>query len=702
MKLVEAARVALVVLCAICAGGVHHAADAQSSPSVPQQQPAPSHTPAHDGSHDFDFNLGVWHTHIRRLQRPLSGSNEWFEVDGTVTIRKVWHGRAQLEEIEADGPKGHWESMTLFLYNPNSHQWTLHFANSSDGTITDPSTGEFHDGRGEFYSPDICDGRAILTRQIWSKITPDSHQFEQAFSTDGGKTWETNFIANLTRADAATAAQHVAPPLDGSGASLDFDFTLGSWKEKTTRMRRPLTGSNQWIEMNGQSVTRAFWNGRGNYTELESDGPNGHLQLLALRLYNPESKQWSVLFASSGVGVLRMPPVVGSFNGGRGEFYGGDTLNGRAILIRFTFVNLSRDTMRSEQAFSGDGGKTWETNWINEYTRVKDASSTPPQASEATPGPRSSARTTETNATGAANFAEAAKPPRRSIDDAWWTGPMLANSANTLQHGHMLAEPYVYDVIDTASGASGFGSRTYLEYGLFDRLTVGAIPVFGYNAVNSGLNSAHVAMGDQSILAQYSFTRFHEGNWVPTTAVMVQETFPTGRYDNLGDRPQNGLGAGAYTTTIATNSQTYFWAPNGRILRMRLNASEAISTDANVSGVSVYGTSAAFHGHAKPGNTTFVDWAWEYSLKRSWVLALDATYSHTGNTRVTGTNGATGSSIPSPVQINSGTIDAVGFAPAVEYSWKPNLGVLVGARILAIGHNMTTTIAPAIAINYFR
>ena len=334
-----------------------------------------------DGSHDFDFNLGTWHTHIRRLAHPLANSNEWFEVEGSVRIRPVWNGKAQLEEIEADGPKGHWESMTLFLYNPAAHQWTLHFVNSSDGTVTDPATGEFHDGRGEFYAPDTFKGRAILTRQIWSKVTPDSHQFEQAFSTDGGKTWETNFVANLTRTDDATAAQHVAPPADAN-TSHDFDFALGTWKEKTSRMLHPLTGSTEWIEMNGQSVTRTFWNGRANYTELESDGgPSGHLELLALRLYNPEAKQWNVLFATSGVGVLGMPPVIGEFTGNRGEFFGGDTLNGRAILIRFTFTNLGADTMRSEQAFSADGGKTWETNWINDYSRIPDA---PPANSAST------------------------------------------------------------------------------------------------------------------------------------------------------------------------------------------------------------------------------------------------------------------------------------------------------------------------------
>jgi hypothetical protein len=153
------------------------------------------------------------------------------------------------------------------------------------------------------------------------------------------------------------------------------------------------------------------------------------------------------------------------------------------------------------------------------------------------------------------------------------------------------------------------------------------------------------------------------------------------------------------------------------LLRMRLNASEAVSTTAAVNGVSVYGTAATFHGRAKPGLTTYVDWAWEYSLTRRWVLALDATYSHTANTRITGTNSpdaiaaeragalvsATHNAASStPLTLNSGTIDAVGFAPAIEYSWRPTIGILLGARILAIGHNLPTTVTPAIAINYVR
>jgi hypothetical protein len=155
----------------------------------------------HDGQHDFDFNIGIWKTHISRLVKPLSGSKTWTELNGTVTVRKVWDGRAQIEEIEADGSSGHFEGLTLFLYNPKSHQWSQSFANSNEGIIDQPSIGEFKDGRGEFYQPDVYNGRSILVRMVWSDITPTSHRVEQSFSDDGGKTWEPNFIGTLTKSD---------------------------------------------------------------------------------------------------------------------------------------------------------------------------------------------------------------------------------------------------------------------------------------------------------------------------------------------------------------------------------------------------------------------------------------------------------------------------------------------------------------------
>jgi hypothetical protein len=152
-----------------------------------------------DGQHDFDFEIGTWKTHLRRLLRPLSGSTTWVEYEGTTVVRKVWNGRANLVELKVAGSAGQFEGLSLRLYNPQSRQWSLNFANINDGTLATPAIGEFKDGRGEFYNQEMYNGRAILVRFVITKITQDSYRFEQAFSDDGGKTWEVNWIATDTR-----------------------------------------------------------------------------------------------------------------------------------------------------------------------------------------------------------------------------------------------------------------------------------------------------------------------------------------------------------------------------------------------------------------------------------------------------------------------------------------------------------------------
>lgn len=153
-----------------------------------------------DGQHDFDFNLGVWQTHIYRVLDPFDVASRVIELSGTVTVRKVWNGRAQLEEIEADGPLGHWEGMTLFLYNPAAHQWSQSFSNSKLGALSAPLIGAFHDGRGELIAQDTFHERSILVRAVWSDIRPDSHRYQESYSDDGGKTWVPAFSAELRRA----------------------------------------------------------------------------------------------------------------------------------------------------------------------------------------------------------------------------------------------------------------------------------------------------------------------------------------------------------------------------------------------------------------------------------------------------------------------------------------------------------------------
>lgn len=173
-------------------------ASAQSTTATPptNSQKAPA---ARDGQHDFDFEIGTWKTHLRRLLHPLTGSTTWVEYDGTTVVRKIWDGRANLVELTADGPAGHFEGLNLRLYNPQSRQWSLNFASSSGGTLSQPTIGEFSNGRGEFFDQETFDGRAIFVRFVIADITPESCHFEQSFSNDGGRTWEVNWIATDTR-----------------------------------------------------------------------------------------------------------------------------------------------------------------------------------------------------------------------------------------------------------------------------------------------------------------------------------------------------------------------------------------------------------------------------------------------------------------------------------------------------------------------
>jgi hypothetical protein len=320
-----------------------------------------------DGRHDFDFTAGTWKLHILRLAHPLTGSKTWITMEGTKVVRSIWDGDAQLEQVEADGPNGHFESMGLMLYNSKSHEWSVNFANGSQGTLSPAAFGEFRGDRGEFFNSDTYHGRTIAVRYTWSEITPTTHHFEQAFSADGGKSWEPNLKVTLTRA----AGLH--PNVPALGANIagqhDFDWQLGRWKIHMRRQQHPLTGASTWTELDGTVIVSPIWGGRADIAEITSQGPSGQLKFLSLRLFDPQAHQWSLNFASDNSGVLSTP-MVGQFENGRGDFYDYEPINGRMTWVRFRFDQIKGGSNRDEQAFSVDGTRTWETNWINTSRRI--------------------------------------------------------------------------------------------------------------------------------------------------------------------------------------------------------------------------------------------------------------------------------------------------------------------------------------------
>lgn len=168
-------------------------------PLAAAAQPAPPPAAAADHAHDFDFEFGAWTTKLQRRLRPLTGSNEWVSYEGRSVVHPLWSGGANVGELDVQGPAGRIEGLTLRLYNPQTGQWSIRFANRRDGDLGLPMIGAFKDGRGEFYNQEMFGGRAIFVRFIFSDVTPRSFRLEQAFSDDGGKTWEANWISTFEK-----------------------------------------------------------------------------------------------------------------------------------------------------------------------------------------------------------------------------------------------------------------------------------------------------------------------------------------------------------------------------------------------------------------------------------------------------------------------------------------------------------------------
>jgi hypothetical protein len=203
---------------------------AQAVAAAPVQPPPGE---VRDGQHDFDFNIGTWKIHTRLLLHPLTGPNDWVDLNGTVHVRKVWNGRAQLEEIEADGSTGHFEGLTLFLYNLQAHQWGQYFVDRAVGVLNQPQIGEFKNGRGELFGQESLNGRTIFVRFAWSDITPNSHHVEQSFSDDGGKTWQPNFVATLTRDEETSTGDELPLPSVSGAAATDQRYVViySQWRD---------------------------------------------------------------------------------------------------------------------------------------------------------------------------------------------------------------------------------------------------------------------------------------------------------------------------------------------------------------------------------------------------------------------------------------------------------------------------------------
>lgn len=365
MRILDKALLMAVALVATSAG----TAPAPAPTLAPIPAPNYPGTPTtRNGAGDFNFEFGTWRTHYRLLSKRLAHNHDWYDCYGTSVIRPFWGGRGNLEDGDLKCPKRFIGGLTLRLYDAQTHQWTLWWGTRELGVSPPPQVGNFDaDGVGRFYAYDTWQGQPIINRFQWTKVNGNPH-FEQAYSVDHGKTWETNWTTDYERVSPSTKGVWNAVDATTDGHSA-FDFLLGSWRTHYMRLRHPLANDHEWYSCDGTATIRPFWGGSGNLEDGDLRCPTQYIRGLTLRLYDAATGQWALYWGTQANGLAQGLPQVGRFNErGVGDFYAPDTYNGKPVIVRYRW-ELRNGNPHYEQAFSADNGKTWETNWTTDYTR---------------------------------------------------------------------------------------------------------------------------------------------------------------------------------------------------------------------------------------------------------------------------------------------------------------------------------------------
>ncbi len=317
-------------------------------------------------SRAFDYQFGTWHVRIASLINPAAASARWTHYDGTHTVMPLLEGRANLGVLEIAGPAGSVEGMQLRLDDPQTQRWNLSFANGSDGELGTPSAGRFSGGRGTFFTSELIGGRTAQVRTQTIVQNPSAYRDVTSYSNDGGVSWHAMWIASYVNVSGATSVRY-----DETAASQHaFDFQVGNWRVRLARLAERLRGSTAWRNYEGTLVVRRLWSGRANVGVLEVRSGKDCLESILLRTFDPRTGQWRDYGANPASGTVGIPPTVGRFSDGRGEFYDRETLDGRPIVVRGVFDEITAQSNRFVQSFSADGGRTWEPNLIVHFVRA--------------------------------------------------------------------------------------------------------------------------------------------------------------------------------------------------------------------------------------------------------------------------------------------------------------------------------------------
>jgi hypothetical protein len=316
---------------------------------------------AHAG--DWDWLSGSWDVRHRRLRERLVGSTQWEDFGGRSMFRTMLGGLGNVDDNIVDLPAGSYRGLSVRAFDPKAGQWAIWWVDARNpGRIDPPVRGDFANGAGTFTGRDTLRGQPILMRFRWRDLHGPRPWWEQAFSPDDGVTWEINWRNWFTR----TSRQPLPLPKQ-AGAPRDFEFLAGRWAVRHRRLRERLVGSTEWDHFGGRFENFPVLGGYGNVGDNVMEFPSGTVRGIGLRTFDAARGQWSSWWLDGREPSTIQPPVLGGFRDGVGTFIGDDTLAGRPVKTRVLWTRPTPRTARWEQAMSGDGGATWETNWISDF-----------------------------------------------------------------------------------------------------------------------------------------------------------------------------------------------------------------------------------------------------------------------------------------------------------------------------------------------
>jgi hypothetical protein len=316
-------------------------------------------------AHDWDWLIGNWDVWHRRLKERLANNHDWQVFGGKSALWLALGGLATIDDNLVDIPGGSYRGLTVRAWDPKTDRWAIWWVDGRNPSVIDPPVrGGFAGDTGVFAGPDVFKGTPVTVRFRWLDVHSARPHWEQAMSTDGGETWEANWENFFTR------TTPVATPLSLlADHPRDFDFLHGSWTVRHRRLRQRLAGSNDWESFTGAFVNRPVLGGHGNIGDNRFARSGGLQSGIGLRTFDPARGEWVSWWLDGRDPAQFASPVRGRFTDGVGTFEGKDLLGARPVKTRTRWSAITPHSARWEQAMSGDGGTSWETNWISDFAR---------------------------------------------------------------------------------------------------------------------------------------------------------------------------------------------------------------------------------------------------------------------------------------------------------------------------------------------